>query len=65
MLENAGHAKEKDTLIMPRPMVDALSEHVREKCLDFLPLKDNCTSDEDQRRLAKYLGKYPREGRAE
>ena len=47
-----------DTLIMERPMVDELAGYLKQKCRSFLPFKDKCKKPDDQRRFAKYLGKY-------
>ena len=39
-------------------MVNALGAYLKAKCFSFVPLKEKCTEPEDQRKFAKYLGKY-------
>ena len=69
LIKPVGHAKEKATLVMPRPMVDEFAGYVQAKCRSFLPLEGNCQDADDRARLAKYLGKCQRSvthgGRAE
>ena len=43
---------------MPKKMIDALTDFVEKRALEFVPLKDNCITRVAQARLAKYLGKY-------
>ena len=57
LIKPVGHAKERATLVMPRPMVDELAGYVQAKCRSFRLLGRNCQDADDQRRLAKYLGK--------
>ena len=42
-----GQAKERDTLAMPREMVDELAGWIKEKCWAFTPLKEKCTQVQD------------------
>ena len=43
---------------MPREAMDALLDHIESRRRSFVPLERNCTTVEDQARLAKYIGKY-------
>ena len=53
-----GPSKERDTLVMPTSVKDALHDHLLEKVRSFMPLRRNCTTTDAQSRAAKYLGKY-------
>ena len=52
-----GFTKEKPTLAMPRPMLDALTAHVVAKARSYEPKGKNCKDPNAPQNLAKYLGK--------
>ena len=57
LIEPVGPKKERPTLAMATPVLEALGRHVMSKLKAFVPLKKQLADEEDRVRAAKYLGK--------